>query len=98
MGMFWHGNKFYRSLVDQYKNDYIVANNETKQQIAKNIIKEIRDLSPPGRFLEFDPSKHQCEILEIRRQYVKQGKLYEKGLQVNSCRRQLLYTLSKNFE
>ena len=54
--MFWHGNKYYRSLIEANKNDYIVANNTTKQLIAVRIIQEISKLNPPGRFLEFDPS------------------------------------------
>lgn len=47
------GNVNYRSIVHIYKNDYNLATNkQVKSEIARTVIKKVRELKPPGRFLE----------------------------------------------
>ena len=36
-----------------------MANNEGKKKIVESIVKKIRQLHPPGRFLKFEPSINQ---------------------------------------
>lgn len=44
------GNKEFRSLVDQYRSEYVLSKKWAKRQIAKNIVESIR--SKGGRFLK----------------------------------------------
>jgi len=47
------GNVNYRSIVHIYKNDYNLATNkQVKSEIARTVIRKVRELKPPGRFLE----------------------------------------------
>ena len=100
--MFWHGNKYYRSLIEASKNDYIVANNTTKQLIAIKIIQEVRELSPPGRFLEFDPSFHQWrdigekKAIRKTRQALREGAPNYSVATEGNCFIHFIKTLNKN--
>lgn len=54
------GNKNFLKLVAERRNEYISTSNRTKKaQIAKEIIDQVRNLSPPGRFLE--KLKNSCK-------------------------------------
>lgn len=47
------GNVNYRSIVHIYKTDYNLATNkQVKSEIARTVIRKVRELKPPGRFLE----------------------------------------------
>jgi len=46
------GNKYFRNVVKQYQDDYLVAkNNYEKYLTSMEILKSIRNLNPPGRFV-----------------------------------------------
>jgi hypothetical protein len=45
------GNQYFRSLVKHLKNEYVVTPKSEKPQFAKLVVKHIRALKPPGRFL-----------------------------------------------
>eukprot|EP00551_Chaetoceros_affinis_P012747 CAMPEP_0203665980 /NCGR_PEP_ID=MMETSP0090-20130426/3113_1 /ASSEMBLY_ACC=CAM_ASM_001088 /TAXON_ID=426623 /ORGANISM="Chaetoceros affinis, Strain CCMP159" /LENGTH=749 /DNA_ID=CAMNT_0050529739 /DNA_START=217 /DNA_END=2466 /DNA_ORIENTATION=+ len=46
------GNQYFRSLVKHLKNEYVVTPKAEKPLFAKLILKHIRALKPPGRFLK----------------------------------------------
>ena len=51
------GNKHFRDIVKQYQDDYLVAkNNYEKYLTSMEILKSIRNLNPPGRFVLQDSS------------------------------------------
>merc|ERR1712232_171574 len=51
------GNKYFRDIVKQYQDDYLVAkNNYEKYLTSMEILKSIRNLNPPGRFVLQDSS------------------------------------------
>jgi len=52
--MHWHGNKFFRRVVESHKAEYLHADNDKKIAIATRIIQIIRTQNPPGRFLKLD--------------------------------------------
>lgn len=49
------GNIFFRRLVRAKQEEYLKANKREKTAVAKHIVKLIRMLTPPGRFLRKDP-------------------------------------------
>jgi len=48
------GNKRFRKLVDQHRQDYIEASKIKKPDVARLIVKTIRSETPAGRFLKKD--------------------------------------------
>jgi hypothetical protein len=50
------GNIFFRRLVRAKQEEYLKANKREKTIVAKDIVRLIRMLTPPGRFLKKDPS------------------------------------------
>lgn len=54
----WHGNIFYRDLIHRNKLEYIIGDAFEKDKIAKSIVKNIRKLNPPGRFLKLKESEN----------------------------------------
>lgn len=57
--MHWNGNRFFRTLVESHKVEYLNADNEKKITIARSIINTIRTQNPPGRFLKLDASTNK---------------------------------------
>lgn len=53
------GNKEFRSLVDQYRSEYVLSKKWAKREIARNIVESIR--SKGGRFLKKEGSMW-CDI------------------------------------
>jgi hypothetical protein len=49
------GNEHFRSLVKNFKNDYVKSAKSGKPLFSKLIYDEIRSMNPPGRFLKQDP-------------------------------------------
>jgi hypothetical protein len=49
------GNMYYRQLVDARKSEFIASRKKEKKNIAIQIIHDIANLEPPGRFLMEDP-------------------------------------------
>lgn len=47
------GNKYFRSLVKELKNEYVLAPKKQKPMYASFIVERIRSLDPPGRFLKY---------------------------------------------
>ena len=46
------GNKKYRATIDKWKTEYVIqTKTKGKDVIAKQVIRDIRSLKPPGRFL-----------------------------------------------
>lgn len=45
---------FYRNLIQHYKLDYIIGNQQEQKPIAINILDSIHGLDPSGRFLELN--------------------------------------------
>ncbi|KAL7486186.1 hypothetical protein ACHAW6_011781 [Cyclotella cf. meneghiniana] len=50
------GNEHFRSLVKQYKEEYVSCPKSRKAMYSKLIYNDIRSLHPPGRFLKQDPN------------------------------------------
>ena len=46
------GNEKFRDLVNQKKRDYLNSSKREKPLVSKSIVDEIRNMSPPGRFLQ----------------------------------------------
>ena len=47
-----HGNKYFRNVVKQHQDGYLVAKNNFEKYITTmEILKNIRSLNPPGRFI-----------------------------------------------
>lgn len=46
------GNQYFRSLVKHLKNEYVVTPKPEKPLFAKVIVKHVKALQPPGRFLK----------------------------------------------
>lgn len=57
--MHWNGNRFFRTLVDSHKAEYVNADNDRKIATAKSIINTIRTQNPPGRFMKLDASTNK---------------------------------------
>ncbi|KAL7503156.1 hypothetical protein ACHAXN_000981 [Cyclotella atomus] len=49
------GNEHFRSLVKNYKNEYVTTAKSSKPLCSQLIYNEIRSMQPPGRFLKQDP-------------------------------------------
>ncbi len=49
------GNKYFRSLVNKLKVEYVATQKSEKGMFAKLIVTQIRGLNPPGRFLKQNP-------------------------------------------
>jgi hypothetical protein len=49
------GNQQYLHLVQQAKRNYVMSPKKSKGVFALNIMKKIKQLNPPGRFLKQDP-------------------------------------------
>ena len=48
-----HGNKQFRGIVEKYVKEYHHANsNASKRTVTNRVRQDIKNLSPPGRFLE----------------------------------------------
>ena len=57
------GNKLYRKMVEDKKEFYLNSKRLDKPLVAMEIIKEWRDLDPPGRFLKQDEvTKLWCDV------------------------------------
>ena len=50
------GNLYFRKLVQTFKLDYVLGTKLQKSDYAQIILNEIRQLSPQGRFLKYDPN------------------------------------------
>lgn len=48
------GNKRFRNMVDDQKNSYVNSSKKQKSLIASEVVHQWRQLSPPGRFLEYN--------------------------------------------
>lgn len=78
------GNKNFLKLVAERRNEYIGTSNRSKKaQIAKEIIDQVRNLSPPGRFLERVKSTSSKKInsLEVWMVVLDEKKCLEKAKQ-----------------
>jgi len=54
------GNKCFREMIRDKKHDYFCAQtNAEKQAVALNIVQQIRNLNPPGRFIRQDKRNMQ---------------------------------------
>ncbi len=49
------GNRYFRSLVNKLKVEYVATQKAEKGMFAKLIVTQIRGLNPPGRFLKQNP-------------------------------------------
>lgn len=62
------GNIFFRRLVRAKQEEYLKANKREKTVVAKDIVKLIRMLTPPGRFLKKDPNdENMYGMLQYKR-------------------------------
>ena len=51
--MSWDGNLFLKAVIDKKRLEYWSADkNEIKREVAISVLKVIKSLSPPGRFLQ----------------------------------------------
>eukprot|EP00934_Nitzschia_sp_Nitz4_P008083 Nitzschia sp. Nitz4//scaffold8_size234185//9733//12128//NITZ4_001229-RA/size234185-processed-gene-0.251-mRNA-1//1//CDS//3329559722//8073//frame0 len=50
------GNESFRSLVGLNKEVYVSSSKKEKMEISRSIVAAVRQLDPPGRFLEKDPN------------------------------------------
>jgi hypothetical protein len=70
------GNQYFRILVKHLKNEYVVTPKSDKPFFAKLILKQIRSLDPPGRFLkrnkEFWEDIGQRKALDKTRQALRE--------------------------
>lgn len=46
------GNRFFSSLVKSIRNEYVATPKNVKSVFAQFVVKHIRSMDPPGRFLE----------------------------------------------
>ena len=46
------GNEKFRDFVDEKKDEYVKSTKREKNKISKSIVQHVRNLDPPGRFLE----------------------------------------------
>merc|ERR1719296_346468 len=76
---FHPGNEYFRSLVKQYRVEYVACPKPLKGHFSKLIVDNILSLEPPGRFLKQDPkTKLWSEIgykksLDKTRQALREG-------------------------
>lgn len=76
---FHPGNEYFRSLVKQYRVEYVACPKPLKGHFSKLIVDNILSLDPPGRFLKQDPkTKLWSEIgykksLDKTRQALREG-------------------------
>lgn len=76
---FHPGNEYFRSLVKQYRVEYVACPKPLKGHFSKLIVDNILSLDPPGRFLKQDPkTKLWTEIgykksLDKTRQALREG-------------------------
>lgn len=49
------GNENFRELVDENKAVYVTSTKRQKMSISRSIVNHVRNLDPPGRFLEKNP-------------------------------------------
>ena len=54
------GNLQFRRIVLKAQNKYKSAKNGEKTKVVENVLKTVRNLSPPGRFLKEHPSNENC--------------------------------------
>lgn len=54
------GNQYFRSLVRHLKNEYVITPKPEKPVFAKLILKHIKALQPPGRFLKKNGDKWEA--------------------------------------
>lgn len=57
------GNSFFRSLVKQYKLEYVTSTAPMKKQIIVDIIGKVLNQTPPGRFLKLDMKTKQWQCI-----------------------------------
>mmetsp|Transcript_17657 Transcript_17657/g.26374 ORF Transcript_17657/g.26374 Transcript_17657/m.26374 type:complete len:331 (+) Transcript_17657:495-1487(+) len=57
------GNSYFRSLVKQYKQEYVNSPAPMKKQIIVNIIGKVVNQTPPGRFLKLDNKAKQWQCI-----------------------------------
>jgi hypothetical protein len=66
------GNMYYRQLVNARKSDFNAARKKEKKNIAIQIIHDIANLEPPGRFLMEDPQgsvqRKMCILQDVQLQ------------------------------
>ena len=73
------GNKYFRSLVATLKTEYVATPKPSKPMFAKLVVKQIRGLNPPGRFLKKDSSSGlwndvgEKKALDKTRQALREG-------------------------
>jgi len=65
------GNKKFRKLVDENKDEYVGSSKWRKMDIYKSIVTRIRNLGPPGRFLEKNVSDGLWYVVEDKKAYEK---------------------------
>ena len=46
------GNRYYIQLIDENKKAFVLADSKKKKSIVNQVYSQIRQLDPPGRFLE----------------------------------------------
>jgi hypothetical protein len=57
------GNSYFRSLVKQYKLEYVSTTAPMKKQIIVDIIGKVVNQTPPGRFLKLDHKTKQWQCI-----------------------------------
>lgn len=73
------GNEYYRSLVKKFFMRYVACPKSDKPKFAAMIYSDIRNLSPPGRFLKQDPETHlwsdigEKKAIDKTRQALREG-------------------------
>ena len=87
------GNKQYRAVVNGMKAEYLSpkTRKSEKTHIAAKLVFEIRQLSPPGRFLKLDASTGKWYEIGDRAAFRKTGQaLRENSSEYRSCWRDML--------
>mmetsp|Transcript_5514 Transcript_5514/g.8025 ORF Transcript_5514/g.8025 Transcript_5514/m.8025 type:complete len:141 (+) Transcript_5514:93-515(+) len=73
------GNAFFRDLVRKNKQSYVKADKRAKKDFAVQIVNQIRNRAPPGRFLKQNPSTElweevgEIEAMKKARQALREG-------------------------
>jgi len=61
------GNRNFRILVEEMKNEYVAAPKKQKPLFAKMVLSEIASMNPPGRFLRKNKTAGVWENIEEKK-------------------------------
>ena len=67
------GNIHYRNLVRNYKMDYSQSKPVRKKEIIKLIVDELKEKTPPGRFLRLEPKSELWDCISTEQAMKKTG-------------------------